>query len=31
VLKAIRDNKATANIPFIFLTAKGEKTDVRRA
>ena len=29
VLKAVRDNQATANIPFIFLTAKGEKTDVR--
>jgi DNA-binding NarL/FixJ family response regulator len=29
VLKALRANKATATIPFIFLTAKGEKTDQR--
>src|SRR5882724_7863270 len=29
VLKALRAEKATATIPFIFLTAKGEKTDQR--
>jgi DNA-binding NarL/FixJ family response regulator len=29
VLQALRDDAATAAIPFIFLTAKGEKTDVR--
>ena len=29
VLKELRSNKATATIPFIFLTAKGEKTDLR--
>lgn len=29
VLQAVRLNKATATIPFIFLTAKGEKMDLR--
>jgi DNA-binding NarL/FixJ family response regulator len=29
VLQALRDDKATATIPFVFLTAKGEKTDQR--
>jgi DNA-binding NarL/FixJ family response regulator len=29
VLKAVRENKATSTIPFVFLTAKGEKTDLR--
>jgi len=29
VLKALHNDPATMNIPFIFLTAKGEKTDVR--
>src|SRR6185369_17905303 len=29
VLKAVREDEATATIPFIFLTAKGEKTDLR--
>lgn len=29
VLQALRESAATAAIPFIFLTAKGEKTDVR--
>ncbi len=29
VLKALREVPATADIPFIFLTAKGDKTDVR--
>jgi DNA-binding NarL/FixJ family response regulator len=29
VLQALRDNKETATIPFIFLTARGEKLDVR--
>jgi DNA-binding NarL/FixJ family response regulator len=29
VLQALRDDAATASIPFIFLTAKGEKIDVR--
>jgi DNA-binding NarL/FixJ family response regulator len=29
VLQALRDNPDTASIPFIFLTAKGEKIDVR--
>lgn len=29
VLRALRDDSATAAIPFIFLTAKGEKRDVR--
>jgi len=29
VLKSLRSEKATATIPFIFLTAKGEKTDQR--
>jgi DNA-binding NarL/FixJ family response regulator len=29
VLQALREDAATAAIPFIFLTAKGEKTDVR--
>lgn len=29
VLQAVRTNKATATTPFIFLTAKGEKTDLR--
>lgn len=29
VLKALREDKSTASIPFIFLTAKGEKIDQR--
>jgi DNA-binding NarL/FixJ family response regulator len=29
VLNALRENEETASIPFIFLTAKGEKTDLR--
>lgn len=29
VLNAVRNNPKTATIPFIFLTAKGEKTDIR--
>lgn len=29
VIKAVHNEPATMNIPFIFLTAKGEKTDVR--
>ena len=29
VLQAVRANRATATTPFIFLTSKGEKTDVR--
>ena len=29
VLQAVRANKATATTPFIFLTAKGEKMDLR--
>jgi DNA-binding NarL/FixJ family response regulator len=29
VLQALRDDASTASIPFIFLTAKGEKIDVR--
>ena len=29
VLAALRASEATASIPFIFLTAKGEKTDLR--
>jgi DNA-binding NarL/FixJ family response regulator len=29
VLQQLRQHKATANVPFIFLTAKGEKTDLR--
>lgn len=29
VLQALREDKATATIPFVFLTAKGEKTDLR--
>ncbi|HAM73631.1 MAG TPA: DNA-binding response regulator, partial [Verrucomicrobiales bacterium] len=29
VLQAVRLNRATATTPFIFLTARGEKTDVR--
>jgi DNA-binding NarL/FixJ family response regulator len=29
VLKQLRENEATTNVPFIFLTAKGERTDVR--
>ncbi|HSU54202.1 MAG TPA: response regulator transcription factor, partial [Candidatus Dormibacteraeota bacterium] len=29
VLRTLRSEKATATIPFIFLTAKGEKTDQR--
>lgn len=29
VLRALRDDEATANVPFIFLTARGEKPDVR--
>ncbi len=30
VLRALRDNPTTANVPFIFLTAKAERSDVRR-
>ena len=30
VLAALRQDPATANIPFIFLTAKGEKADLRQ-
>jgi len=29
VLEAVRTNRATATTPFIFFTAKGEKTDLR--
>lgn len=29
VLAALRESEATASIPFIFLTAKGEKADLR--
>jgi len=29
VLRALREDEATANVPFIFLTARGEKPDVR--
>jgi DNA-binding NarL/FixJ family response regulator len=29
VIKALHNEPATMNVPFIFLTAKGEKTDVR--
>ena len=29
MLKALRDDPATLNVPFIFLTAKGEKADLR--
>src|ERR1041385_4331287 len=29
VIKALHNEPATMNIPFIFLTAKGEKTDIR--
>jgi DNA-binding NarL/FixJ family response regulator len=29
VLQAIRDDKETATVPFIFLTARGERLDVR--
>lgn len=29
VLQAIRENRETATLPFIFLTARGEKVDVR--
>jgi len=29
VLAALRENEKTATIPFVFLTAKGEKTDLR--
>jgi DNA-binding NarL/FixJ family response regulator len=29
VLQALRENSNTANVPFIFLTAKGEKADQR--
>jgi DNA-binding NarL/FixJ family response regulator len=29
VLQGLRDDKSTSTIPFIFLTAKGEKTEVR--
>ena len=29
VLRELRANSATATIPFLFLTAKGEKTDIR--
>jgi|SRR5688572_61694 len=29
VLQVLREDKATATIPFVFLTAKGEKTDLR--
>ena len=30
VLQALRQEKSTATIPFIFLTAKGERTEVRQ-
>jgi two-component system sensor histidine kinase/response regulator len=30
VLKVVRNNRATANVPFIFLTARAEPADVRR-
>jgi DNA-binding NarL/FixJ family response regulator len=30
VLQAVRAHKPTANVPFIFLTAKGDKSDVRQ-
>ncbi|HEY4122318.1 MAG TPA: sigma-54 dependent transcriptional regulator [Byssovorax sp.] len=30
VLRALRDHPATANVPFIFLTAKADRSDVRR-
>lgn len=30
VLAALRSNPVTATIPFIFLTAKGDKTDIRQ-
>ncbi|HIK10551.1 MAG TPA: response regulator [Oscillatoriaceae cyanobacterium M33_DOE_052] len=30
VIQALRKNEATATIPFIFLTAKAEKTDTRK-
>jgi DNA-binding response OmpR family regulator len=30
VLEALHNDPATMHIPFIFLTAKGEKTDLRR-
>lgn len=30
VLQTLRADKATANVPFIFLTAKGDKPDVRQ-
>lgn len=29
VIQALRDNPATALIPFVFLTAKGDKNDIR--
>ena len=29
VIKALHNDPATMNIPFIFLTAKGERTDIR--
>jgi DNA-binding NarL/FixJ family response regulator len=29
VIKALHDEPATMNVPFIFLTAKGERTDLR--
>jgi DNA-binding NarL/FixJ family response regulator len=29
VLQALREDKETATIPFVFLTARGEKTDLR--
>lgn len=29
VLSALRQNPATANVPFVFLTAKGERQDLR--
>ena len=29
VLQALRENKATATVPFIFLTARGEHADQR--
>src|ERR1017187_3525713 len=31
VLQALRENADTALIPFIFLTAKGQKEDLRRS
>jgi two-component system sensor histidine kinase/response regulator len=30
VLKVVRNNRSTANVPFIFLTARAEPTDIRQ-